>query len=72
MNRQNEYRVNSIIDYRASDGSIRRVRVEEKSPNIKNGRPGFDGTLISSSDSTMGEGDGVWGYDEQIVRVFQK
>ena len=56
-----KYKVGSTIKYRAFDGEVRTVVVEEKSDDIKNGRPGFDGTTKSGMD--------CWGYDDQIIGV---
>ena len=59
----NSYRVGSIIEYRPfGSESVRRVAVDTKETDVKNGRPGFDGALV---DGTLN----VWGYDDQITRV---
>lgn len=63
MNKQHNYRVGSIIKYRAFGGEIRTVEVESKEEDIKNGRPGFDGTTTSGMD--------CWGYDDQIISVVK-
>lgn len=60
-----EYNVGDTITYRAFGGVLRVVRVEEKDPDIKNGQPGFDGTVIEGPDAGMS----VWGYDDQIEIV---
>lgn len=62
-----DYSIGSIIEYRTFTGGLRRVRVTEKDDDIKNGRAGFGGEL-TVPDPDM-PGDGVWGYDSQIVRV---
>ena len=61
-----EYKVGDLITYRTFDGSNRVVQVTRRHENIKNGKPGFGGTI-----SLIGPelGEVVWGYDEQIVGV---
>ncbi len=61
---QSDYDVGSTIRYRSFGGDLRTVVVEEKSDDIKNGRPGFDGTTD--------RGETVWGYDAQIVEIVRK
>jgi hypothetical protein len=63
MIKQLNYRAGSIIKYRNSGGEVRRVTVESKEDDIKNGRPGFDGQVRV--------GEWCWGYDDQIVEVVQ-
>lgn len=63
------YNVGDTIQYRHSGGGIRTVLVEDKDPDIKNGRPGFAG-LCTSED--MPFGGGCWGYDDQVIRVVEK
>jgi hypothetical protein len=58
-----DYKVGDVIEYQTFTGNRRRVLVEYRDPDIKNGRPGFDGVSLSE------DGMGVWGYDSQIVRV---
>ena len=60
---KHNYRVGSTIKYRAFGGEVRTVVVDEKSSDIKNGRPGFDGITRS--------GEGCWGYDDQIIEVVK-
>ena len=38
-----DYRVGSVIRYRSFGGEFRTVKVDEKSADIKDGRPGFGG-----------------------------
>ena len=57
-----DYRVGSVIRYRSFGGEFRTVKVDEKSADIKDGRPGFGGQTD--------DGD-YWGYDDQIVRVVK-
>ena len=58
-----EYRVGDVICYRAFGGGVRRVLVEERFADVKHGRPGFAGTVVSGPE----RGAPVWGYDHQIV-----
>ena len=53
------YSIGDTITYRVGGGD-RTIVVECREADIKNGRPGFDGSNA--------EGD-WWGYDDQIVRV---
>ena len=77
-----DYRVGDVIVYR-SFGGRRTVRVTNREADIKNGRPGFDGDLISEDGAPadrlvrFGLGSepvalGCWGYDEQIIDVIWK
>lgn len=62
-----EYNIGDTVVYRTFGGDKRTVRVTFKSDDIKNGRPGFDGVVVSS---TAGLPDTrVWGYDDQITEV---
>lgn len=58
------YKAGSIIKYRAFDGEVRKVVVEDREADVKNGRPGFVGTTTSGED--------VWGYDDQIIEVIKR
>ena len=60
------YSNGSIIDYRTWTGEVRRVLITEKLDDVKNGRSGFDGVLVDDT------GFGVWGYDDQIIRVVAR
>lgn len=64
-----QYNIGSVIVYRSFGGSRRTVKVENMEDDIKNGRPGFDGTLIVNGEETD---EGVWGYDSQIERVVKQ
>ena len=50
------YGPGDTVVYEQFGGRRREVRVEERHAEIKNGEPGFNG-------------DGVWGYDRQIIEV---
>jgi hypothetical protein len=55
----------AIIEYRPFGGDeIRRIWVDLHLNDIKNGRPGFDGTEVNT-------GRSVWGYDDQITRIIR-
>ena len=58
-------RVGDTILQRTSTGQMRRVKVTARDPDIKNGRPGFDGQTDTALEW------GVWGYDDQVVRVVR-
>jgi hypothetical protein len=60
-----DYSVGDVIEYAAFGGEIRRVRVTVKDDDVKNGAPGFEGTMVDS-------GMGVWGYNDQITRVVER
>jgi hypothetical protein len=56
------YSVGDTITYQTfGGGQVRTVRVTDRDPEIKNGSPGFFGT--------MNDGATVWGYDDQIISV---
>ena len=65
------YKVGSVIEYSPFGGGCRRVVVEEKEDDIKNGRPGFSGHQVGAGPRD-GLGGGVWGYDDQIIRVVSE
>jgi hypothetical protein len=59
---EKHYEVGALIEYSAFGGEKRRVRVDEKCADIKNGQPGFFG---------IGQDrEHYWGYDSQITRVL--
>jgi hypothetical protein len=58
------YKAGSIIKYRPFTGPVRKVVVEDREEDVKNGRPGFVGTTTSGED--------VWGYDDQIIEVVKR
>jgi hypothetical protein len=58
-----EYEAGDVIVYQTFGGGLRRVRVERRLANVKRGRPGFDGVVVSGPE----KGKPVWGYDYQIV-----
>lgn len=56
-----DYDEGDIVYYLSTDG-MRRVLVEYKDDDIKNGRGGFEGVNLNDNQP-------VWGYDCQIERV---
>lgn len=62
MKTANDLQIGDVIVQRTTVGSERVVTVTNVEADIKNGRPGFDGTLEN--------GVAVWGYCEQIVRYI--
>ena len=71
-----DYTKGSVIEY-ATPGPLRRAKVVAVHPNIHKGRPGFDGTIVSSSDPTdyeglVANGGIVSGYDSQVTRVISR
>ena len=56
------YREGDTIAYK-SFGDPRIVKVTARYPDVKNGRPGFDGEVIGGAE----DGLSVWGYDSQII-----
>jgi hypothetical protein len=58
-----DYEAGDVIVYQTFGGGLRRVKVEQRLANVKRGRPGFDGTVVSGPE----KGKPVWGYDYQIV-----
>lgn len=58
-----EYEAGDVIWYRPFGGGLRRVTVGERLADVKRGRPGFDGIVVSGPEKGMA----VWGYDDQIV-----
>jgi len=65
MKRGRSYEVGDTVRYETFTGELRTVRVTAKHAEIKNGKPGFDGYIHGNEDDT------VWGYDNQIIRVFK-
>jgi len=71
--KQLNYGEGSIIIYNAFGGCRRKVLVEEKERDIKNGRPGFSGVMVGPDNKPLADDDaGVWGYDDQILQVVKR
>lgn len=62
-----DYESGDVVAYSAFGGAYREVVVEERIPEIKNGRDGFVGTVVEGREA----GKEIWGYDYQIVRVVR-
>lgn len=64
------YAESDVIEYNPMGlGSTRRVRVQKRWADIKNGSPGFGGICIEGGRDV---GMSVWGYDDQITRVVER
>lgn len=61
-----------IIEVRTFSGQVRRVLVQERSDDIKDSKPGWDGIVVSSSTRGDEPGDAVWGYDDAVLRRVGK
>ena len=74
------YNEGDVIEYAQFGGGKVMVKVDEKTPDVKNGRPGFAGDVVvrnaqgglSFAKYANGERQGAWGYDSQVVRVVKK
>jgi hypothetical protein len=60
-----EYEAGGVIWYQTFGGGLRQVRVGERLADVKHGRPGFSGVVVSGPEN----GNPVWGYDYQIVEL---
>ena len=58
-----EYEAGDVIWYQHFGGGLRQVRVDECLADVKHGRPGFSGVVVSGPE----KGNAVWGYDSQII-----
>lgn len=56
------YYIGDTVTYLAFGGVRRRVLVQHKEHDVKNGRPGFTGVEMDTDLP-------VWGYDSQITSV---
>ena len=66
------YQIGDTIEYTTFDGSVRRVLVQSKEDDIKNGRAGFTGILADAGQfDAEPDSFGVWGYDYQITKVLR-
>jgi len=59
------YKVGDTVRYETFTGELRTVKVTEKDEEAVNGVSGFNGTDVHTLQP-------VWGYDDQIIRVFCK
>jgi hypothetical protein len=71
------YKVGDVIE-QACFGMMdckRIVIVTERESDVKNGRPGFSGRLCDEQGQEICQddriGNGVWGYDTDVVRVVR-
>lgn len=65
MRNMGNLKIGAIVEYETFGGGKRRVILDEVSDDIKNGRPGFGGEIVTGPDRGMS----VWGYADQITRV---
>lgn len=66
-----EYSPSDTVLFRDVCGNERVIHVEEKRANIKDGRPGIHGEVVSADppEAAPDPGSGVWAFDSQIVDV---
>jgi len=62
------YKVGDEILFVDNSGTRHRVEVEFKEDDIKNGRPGFEGKILTRGPEYNRL---VWGYDDQVKRVYE-
>ena len=58
-----KYEAGDVIWYQTFGGDVRHIRVTERHDDVKHGRPGFSGIVVSGTE----RGTPIWGYDYQIV-----
>jgi hypothetical protein len=63
------YHIGSILEYQTFCGTTRRVRIDEKSDNIKNDKAGFGGYVVDINNKLTNHS--VWGYDYQITNIIE-
>jgi hypothetical protein len=63
-----DYEAGDVIEYTAFGRLTRVAAVEERDPEIKNGQPGFYGSVTGGPENGLW----VWGYDDQITRVVSR
>lgn len=60
------YQIGSTIQYMASNGDLRTVKVTEKYDEIPQwDKPGFDGTDVNDAKNLF------WGFDDTILSVVE-
>ena len=69
MPEDKKYKVGDLITYTIFGGGSRTIKVTSKEKDVKDGRPGFTGVIVSSSDKNDTRGNNVWGYDYQIKKT---
>lgn len=60
------YSEGDVVIQATFGGGMRRVRIEYREDDVKNGYPGFVGDILDGNDAVIGQ---AWGYDDQIVGV---
>lgn len=70
---QNEYGIGSVIVQNSfgNPKHARVVTVTGRYPDIKNGRPGFEGTTYDPNGVFGAQRYSVWGYDSEVASVIQ-
>lgn len=63
-----KYVVGDIIEVETFGGKIRRVLVQYRERDIKDGQPGFEGLIVSAGPGGGERGEAAWGYDDQVRR----
>lgn len=68
------YKPGDVIAANTWRSGERIVLVDTHEADVKNGQPGFTGTLCRVEDGvaipvTVDGVDGVWGYDQQVTRI---
>jgi len=69
------YDVGDIIAKREQPGRAILVLVEHVDPDVKNGRPGFEGTVVifdPTTNSYTQTGDDTSGYNDQVIRIARR
>jgi hypothetical protein len=63
-----KYAVGDIIEVETIGGKIRRVLVQYREDDIKDGQPGFEGLIVSAGPGGGERGAAAWGYDDRVLR----
>lgn len=72
MTKTPEYGPGSIIEYVATGGEVRLVRVTARHDDVKRGEPGFDGVQVAEDLTDLDDPFAAcWGYDEDITWVVR-
>ena len=69
MSNNNNPKVGDVIAYGSFNVGSRIITVTNVSPDIKNGRAGFDGVIVGKENQKDGF---VWGYSEQITKFITR
>lgn len=69
MASKKDYGPGDVVLYRTIDGRLRYCRVDNRMDDVKNGKPGFDGSVCDSVGFVPYDQGGCWGYDSDIIEV---